>query len=458
MVFRLSSRPHSAGVPREGSVRRIITGVNFSVALGNPFRSFRYGEGLEAVLERQRAGSGEPIVFFLHLASPRVSFSDRGKTAVVMSINIANALNDAVVGVTKDWAKQRKAEERNANARFRHADRLVRTDRVTIQEAAFAVMKDAYNVASDNGRLPVKARQVMYAARPRILEMTGKDAIDDAYFTQTLLPVFIDLNPVLCANWDIVWDARGHFQEPHTNLGTPLGTLEVRGYLGFFAKRADLVEISASAFFPTYGPENRFHSVLFIEKEGFGPLFESARLAERFDLAMMSTKGMSPTAARMLLDKLCKRDLKHIFVLHDFDVSGFSIAGTLSTSNDRYTFQNKLPVVDIGLRLKDVAAMGLESELVSVSGDWKKRVVTLRRHRATVDEIEFLKNKRVELNAMTSSQMIEFIESKLAEHGVEKVIPGQDVLEKHARHLLEQRLPRKLSRRCSLKLLNERSR
>jgi DNA topoisomerase VI subunit A len=116
--------------------------------------------------------------------------------------------------------------------------------------------------------------------------------------------------------------------------------------------------------FRTNGPENRFHSVLFIEKEGFGPLFESARLVERFDLAIMSTKGMSVTAARMLLDELCSRGLKQIFVLHDFDVSGFSIAGTLSTDSRRYTFTNELPVIDIGLRLEDVDAMELESEPV----------------------------------------------------------------------------------------------
>jgi Histidine kinase-, DNA gyrase B-, and HSP90-like ATPase len=44
--------------------RRIIVGVNWSVGLGNPFRSFgRYGgEGLEALLADQRAGRDEPIV------------------------------------------------------------------------------------------------------------------------------------------------------------------------------------------------------------------------------------------------------------------------------------------------------------------------------------------------------------------------------------------------------------
>jgi hypothetical protein len=358
------------------------------------------------------------------------------------TINIADAITAAVTSVTKTWTKQRKAEERNTNAELRRYDRLVRSDRVTIQDAAWEVMEDAYAAASDNGRLPTKPRQIMYAARPKILEITGRDSIDDAYFTQALLPDFIESHPELCEDWDIVWDARGNFQEPHTYLGTPLGTLEVRGYLGFRVKRADVVQISANVLFPTNGPRNRFNSVLFIEKEGFGPLFKSARLAERFDLAVMSTKGMSVTASRMLLDELCDRGLERIFVLHDFDVSGFSIAGTLSTDSRRYRFTNRLPVIDVGLRLEDVAAMELQSEPVRVSGDWNARAATLHRHGATADEIEFLKEQRVELNTMTSRQMIEFIKEKLEEYGIKKIIPDRNVLEEHARHLVEQRFAR----------------
>ena len=135
--------------------------------------------------------------------------------------------------------------------------------------------------------------------------------------------------------------------------------------------------------------------MLFIEKEGFGPLFAAERLAERYDLAIMSTKGMPVTAARMLLDKLCYRSLKLILVLHDFDVSGFSIFGTLGTTNRRYCFANNVPVIDIGLRLADVEAMGLEWEPTDVSGNWWKRVQTLERHGATEEEIDFLEDRRV---------------------------------------------------------------
>lgn len=66
--------------------RRIIAGVNFSVGIDNPFRSFRRygGEGLEAHLNQLRAAASEPIVFVLHYACPRVEFTDRGKTAVIV--------------------------------------------------------------------------------------------------------------------------------------------------------------------------------------------------------------------------------------------------------------------------------------------------------------------------------------------------------------------------------------
>ncbi len=66
--------------------RRMITGVNWSPGIINPFRTLgsAYGDGLAALLEKQKAGRREPIVFLLHCACPRVQYTDRGKSAVVM--------------------------------------------------------------------------------------------------------------------------------------------------------------------------------------------------------------------------------------------------------------------------------------------------------------------------------------------------------------------------------------
>lgn len=357
--------------------------------------------------------------------------------------SIAEEIEASVLAVTKDWAKQRKREERQTGAVGQRRMRLVRfRQSLSIKDAAAVVMEKAYFKASDGGRLPAKPRQIMYAARPELLAMTDKEALNDVYFTQQLLPDYIEAHPQ-CAHWDIVWDARGTFSEPHTGVEVPLGTLEVRQYLGLRPEPGSIDRIEFSHRFATNGPEARYSTVLFVEKEGFEPLIKATSLAERFDVAIMSTKGMSTTAARLLLDRLSARGVQQILVLHDFDVSGFSIFGTLGADTRRYRFANDIPIADIGLRLDDVEAMDLQSEPVAISGDWRKRAVTLRRHGATSEEIDFLSDRRVELNAMTSRQIIEFIEAKFDEHGVTKLIPDDEAIERHARRMLERQLVEK---------------
>jgi DNA topoisomerase VI subunit B len=67
------------------STRRLITGVNWSPGIVNPFRALGpYGQSLDTVLSQQRADRDEPVIVLLHLACPRVEYTDRGKSAVVV--------------------------------------------------------------------------------------------------------------------------------------------------------------------------------------------------------------------------------------------------------------------------------------------------------------------------------------------------------------------------------------
>jgi hypothetical protein len=71
--------------PQGANERRIITGLNWSPAIGNPFRSLgSYGESLDTILAQQRSGRAEPIIFVLHVARPRIEYTDHGKTTVVI--------------------------------------------------------------------------------------------------------------------------------------------------------------------------------------------------------------------------------------------------------------------------------------------------------------------------------------------------------------------------------------
>ena len=64
--------------------RALITGVNWSPGLVNPFRQLGgYGRSLDSLLTAQRASADEPVILALHVAQPRVQYLDRGKSAVV---------------------------------------------------------------------------------------------------------------------------------------------------------------------------------------------------------------------------------------------------------------------------------------------------------------------------------------------------------------------------------------
>jgi len=328
------------------------------------------------------------------------------------------AITGVVTSVTKKWATQRKREERSRRAAA-NRKYVFRAARWTIKDAAYEIMEPAYMMASANGRFPANARQIMYAARPFIQERTGQPLQDD-YFTQTLLPNYIE---EMGASWDVVFDARGHVTEPHRGTRVPLGTLAVRRYL----EQVDRFEIGdpaldrISSAFPTKGPGSRFGAVLFIEKEGFDEILAAARIADRYDIAVMSTKGLSVTASRFLADRL----RVPLLVLHDFDQAGFSIIGTFRRSNRRYRYENPVDVVDLGLTLADIRHYGLRAEKQRLA----QNVRTLRRNGATSDDIAFLqRNQRVELNMLTSDQLVELIETKLAALGIGKVVPDADLL------------------------------
>ena len=341
--------------------------------------------------------------------------------------NLGEALSSVVTKATGKWAATKKSEERHPSHVSYRRVRMTAARGLSQKDAAAQVMEGAYMSASANGTLPANARQVMYAARPKIEALTNGKRLDDQYFCQTLLPDYMEEHEV---DWDVVFDARGHFAEPHEGVVVNLGTLAVRNYLNKIreAKFED-PELNAAGI-STYGPDRNFAAALFIEKEGFQPLFERVMLAERHDIAIMSTKGVSVTAARLLVDRLCSAHDIPLLVLHDFDVAGFTILDTLRRDTRRYRFESDIKVIDLGLRLADVRAMGLQSEGAASSKSSAGTIrARLRNSGATPEECDFLVHQRVELNAMTSEQFVAFIERKLAEHGIEKIIPVKETLD-----------------------------
>ena len=330
------------------------------------------------------------------------------------------AADDIKKGLTKNlsnFTKQRKAEEKHCGAVRWRTSRMREVRGMYLIEAANEVMAECYAKVSDNNQLPATARQIYYVARPLIEERTDKP-LSYPYFSQTLLPNYVNEHG---AGWDVVYDDRGHFTEPHVKRVIGLGTLNVRAYLS----RTAPLQLEEADFDPagvtTYGPDGAFGAVLYVEKEVFMPLFDRVRLAQRYDIAIMSSKGMSVTAARELVNGVCEAAVP-LLVLHDFDAAGIIIKDTLENDTRRYSYSNPPDVIDIGLGYNDIAGLTPEPNKSAISDE---RLSQAGLGQAAID---FLSSQRVELNAMTSRQLVDFVEGKLKQHGVGKLIPDAKTL------------------------------
>jgi DNA topoisomerase VI subunit A len=347
----------------------------------------------------------------------------------------ANVINGLTDSVTKKWAEQRKKEERGSRSRHSRSQYYY-SDRVNFTDVAAAILPNAYAHASGGGRYTVSKRQLYYACREQFKKETDRE-LEYSYFANTLLVQYRNRNQAATRSWKITADPRGSFLIPNAGhaVRIPVGTLEIDDYLRKSRIGTDPLALDASldVEWPSEAAGQRYRAILYIEKEGFGPLLKEARIAERFDLAILSNKGQSVVASRKLVDHVCALGGGvPLLIVHDFDKAGFEIAQRLTTVSgwaeeyDRVTYQfaNEIDVTDLGLRLEDVRRYGLGEERCDFKGRFASDSI------CTEEERQFLRGgRRVELNAFTSPQLIEWLEAKLTERlGGARFMPDDGVL------------------------------
>ena len=138
--------------------RLLVTGVNWSPGIVNPFRELgRFGESLDTILSQQRADRDEPVILVLHMACPRVEYTDRGKSRGG-GRHEGRQDHRRRRGRHREWAKQRKA--RGARRR-RRGEPALRHDPAPDRHDPRRRLRD------HGGRLPEGQRQRHAAgARP----------------------------------------------------------------------------------------------------------------------------------------------------------------------------------------------------------------------------------------------------------------------------------------------------
>lgn len=427
--------------------------LNYSVLING---QFKYKENL---MDDNYINYYDPIKLLIHISCPEIEFLGKGKNYFDLDKLIKKDLQGKLQIVCKEWTKYKKKLDREERADQRAYEEYQKSGRnkekkavkLSVKDAAFKVMELCYNLVSENNTLPAGARQIMYKARKMIIDKTGNPTPwkDDSTFTQGYLPEFQERNPELTQDWLVVYDNRGHLIEP-AGKTVPLGTLAIRDYIRSWrdisiSDGGDISEPSISMpRLNMSGPVGQYGHVLYIEKEGFYPLFDTVKLRERYDIVVMSSKGYGGTSAKNFIEQVSKKGIP-ILVVHDFDRNGFNIAHTLANDTGRYQFDEKPNVIDLGFKLEDIEGMDGE-EVIYPKSLKTDPCISLRTWGATKEEAEYLvrgrkyggygqwHGRRVELNEMTSKQFIDWLEKKFKEVGVKKVVPCNDILRQAYKH------------------------
>ena len=110
----------------------LITGVNFSATLENPFDTFRGMEGMDEILTELRAGPIRAGHRLRPLRLPAHRISGPRQEPHRLGVKIMGAADDIKKGLTKNLAnftKQRKAEEKHSSAGRWRTSRMTRSAR-----------------------------------------------------------------------------------------------------------------------------------------------------------------------------------------------------------------------------------------------------------------------------------------------------------------------------------------
>jgi hypothetical protein len=145
-----------------------------------------------------------------------------------------------------------------------------------------------YVLDSQRGSMEIISRGVHYAIAVRVDPISQKPIIDCIPTTNELVP-----NGTVVK---VLWP----------NSASELGRPSI--FPGKM-KPTPLIIISLGIDYPkrytTSGPGRSYGALLFVEKEGFFAVFDKINLSERYDIGVLSPKGLSNTAARKLIDAIC---------------------------------------------------------------------------------------------------------------------------------------------------------
>ena len=330
---------------------------------------------------------------FVSIISPYIPKTTEGKSPDLAPFKYA-----IVITVEKAAKKAIKANPERASVKSQ-------------KEIVLENLDDAIETVSGNHRYRYAQRQLYYHLRP-IVKEKGAGELQYPNFEG----IITDYQKEVLGH-DIPGmykDPRGSIYHPHIQERIPLGGLMVE----------------------CYKPPNwTFNKILFIEKEGFFQNLIDEHWPEKYDCALISSKGQGTDAAKDLLDSLegVKEDVT-VYAIHDADAAGTMIYQSMQDET-KSRGARKVNIINLGLEPWEALEMELEPENVT----YKKKQPVARYvfeeeseppegedGETYNDWSEWLQKHRVELNAMTVPEFLDWISSKFED--MNKLVPPSAVM------------------------------
>jgi hypothetical protein len=291
-----------------------------------------------------------------------------------------------------------------------------RDKELTQKDAIFRLVAPCAQLAG-GGKHRFQQRTLFYKVRTPFMDHFGY-APEYKYFCE----VITEYENIFGEIPGMFRDPRGVIYHPHEHEEIPLGTLNVEEY-----RRPDWL----------------FNKVLYIEKEGLFSTLKDERWPERHDCALMTSKGQGTRAAKDLIDLLGQTEKPcEFFIIHDADAAGTMIYQCLQEETAARGARN-VQIINLGLEPQEGRDMGLAVEEVAY-----KKYQAVATYVPHADE-QWLQKNRIELDAMSSPQFLEWLESKFA--ASPKLVPPVEVM----RRQLEGDVRRGLGEKITAQVLEE---
>ena len=385
-------------------------------------------------------GLNRDHLLYVSLVCPVIQVTDKAKSSIVAD-RFKARLFSTVSSVLRSLPKPKKAKSSGP----------------TDKELMRRYFRPAYDHASSKGKYLVMARQLYYPLRDLINREAGVMLSEASYnaFTQKRITEFFEEFPEY--ENKILFERRGSFKSPFGGE-LLLGTADVAKFVQ--AHYANKVKVhTETKMSPVYdfSPKYLYNRVLFVEKGGYRDILEEAGLLRKLNMGIMSTQGFGTRAGKEVVRALRRLGVE-VYVLHDCDIPGYQIMHNLLKGSQ--TFKAPLDVNELGLTVAQVQRLreerrknnesGPDGEIVPYTKSFEHSLQTLiateearRFFVPTEEEIRKMSGrtsqekarhyyKRVEINALTSEELIVLIEREIfrieGEKGLKQPEPGAEEL------------------------------